>query len=146
MTVNCVNDDPTAANDSETVSEDDPATAIHVLANDDDPEGDAIMISAVTQPTTGQVLVTGGGTGLTYKPNANYCNTPPGTSKDTFTYTVNGNSANKTATVSMTVNCVDDPPTAVDDSFTVSGNSGANALAVVANDTTSTVARRRSTR
>jgi len=57
----------------------------------------------VTQPVNGTVVITGGGTGLTYAPNADYCNTPPGTTKDTFTYTVNGNSANKTATVSMTV-------------------------------------------
>src|SRR5262249_28867870 len=37
-----------------------------------------------------------------------YCNTPPGTTKDTFTYTlVPGGS---TATVSVTVNCVNDAP------------------------------------
>ena len=126
---------PIAVNDAGPSAEDDPATAIDVLANDTDPDGGAIMISSITQPTTRPVSWSrAAARGLTYKPNANYCNNPPGTNQDTFTYTVNGNSANKTATVSMAVNCVDDPPIAVDDSFTVSENSGANALAVVAND------------
>ena len=31
-----------------------------------------------TQPANGAVVITGGGTGLTYAPNANYCNWPPG--------------------------------------------------------------------
>ena len=35
-------------------------------------------------------MLTGGGTGLTYQPDPNYCNTPPGTSPDTFTYTLTG--------------------------------------------------------
>ena len=48
-------------------------------------------------------MITGGGTGLTYQPDANYCNDPPGTTPDTFTYTLNGGSA---ATVSVTVTCV----------------------------------------
>jgi VCBS repeat-containing protein len=133
VTVTCVNDAPTAADDTATVSEDASATPVAVLANDNDIEGDAITISAVTQPGNGAVAITGGGTGLTYKPNANYCNTPSDP-KDTFTYTVNGNSPSKTATVSMTVTCADDSPTAVDDSFTVSGTSGANPLAVLDND------------
>jgi VCBS repeat-containing protein len=139
VTVTCVDDPPTAANDSGTVTEDDDATAVDVLGNDNDIEGDAITISSFTQPANGTVVGTGGSanawTGLTYKPAPNYCNTPPGTSKDTFTYTVNGNSPNKTATVSMAVTCVDDPPAAVDDNFSVSGNSSANSLDVTANDT-----------
>jgi hypothetical protein len=61
-----------------------------------------MSIQAVTQAAHGTVAITGGGTGLTYKPATNYCNTPPGTSKDTFTYKLNGGS---TATVTMTVNC-----------------------------------------
>ena len=57
------------------------------------------------------VVITGGGTGLTYTPNANYCNSPPGTSLDTFTYTLTPGGA--TATVAMTVTCVDETPVAV---------------------------------
>jgi hypothetical protein len=71
--------------------------------NDTDPESDPKTIASVTQPANGSVVITGGGTGVTYAPNASYCNSSPGTTPDTFTYTLNGGS---TATVSMTVTCV----------------------------------------
>ena len=74
----------------------------------------------------------GAHTGLTYQPDANYCNSPPGTAPDTFTYTLNGGS---TATVSVTVTCGDDAPTAVNDSATVAEDSAAGAIDVLANDT-----------
>jgi hypothetical protein len=112
MTVTCVDDPPVAVNDAATVTEDDPATAINVLANDTDVDGGPKSIASVTQPAHGSVVITGGGTGLTYQPAANYCNTPipPGT-VDTFTYTLAQGGPTPTATVSMTVTCVNDPPT-----------------------------------
>ncbi len=70
------------------------------------------------------------GTGLTYRPDADYCN--DGSPKDTFDYTLNGGS---TATVSMTVTCEDDLPTAVADSATVTEDDAATAVIVLANDT-----------
>jgi VCBS repeat-containing protein len=131
VTVDC-SQPPVANDDSGSVTEDDPATAISVLSNDTDPDGGQKTIQSASDPAHGTAAVTGGGTGLTYKPDANYCNTPPGTSKDTFTYTLNGGDS---ATVSMTVTCVDDLPTAVADSPTVLGDSNANSLAVLTNDT-----------
>jgi hypothetical protein len=131
--VTCVDDGPVAVDDAATVAEDDPATAVPVLSNDTDVDGGAISIGAVTQPANGTVVITGGGTGLTYQPNANYCNNPPGTTLDTFTYTLAP--GGDTATVTMTVTCVDDNPTAVADAATVNEDSGANAIAVLANDT-----------
>src|SRR5439155_10693286 len=53
------------------------------------------------------VAITGGGSGLTYKPNANACNSQSGGSADTFTYTLNGGSV---GSVSVTVTCVNDAP------------------------------------
>jgi hypothetical protein len=124
---------PTAVNDSATVSEDATATSIPVTSNDTNPSGNPpITISSVTQSANGTVAITGGGTGLTYKPNANYCNNPPGTSRDTFTYTINGGS---TATVSMEVSCVDDPPVAVRNPLSVVEDDPATALNVLSNDT-----------
>ncbi|HSU84958.1 MAG TPA: IPTL-CTERM sorting domain-containing protein, partial [Thermoanaerobaculia bacterium] len=117
MTVTCVDDAPVAVNDSATVVEDSGATAVNVLANDTDVDAGPISIASVTQPANGAVVITGGGTGLTYQPNANYCNLPPGTTLDTFTYTLTPGGS--TATVSVTVTCVDDPPVAVNDSATV---------------------------
>ena len=81
---------------------------------------------------TATVVITGGGAGLTYEPDANYCNTQPGGTPDTFTYTLNGGS---TATVSVTVTCVDDPPVAVNDTATVLEDAAATAINVLANDT-----------
>src|SRR6185503_16907572 len=121
--------------DSATVAEEAPATAVAVLANDTDPDGGAKSITSVTQPANGAVVITGGGTGLTYQPNANYCNTPPGTTLDTFTYTLTPGGS--TATVTMTVTCQDDPPVAVNDSGTVTEDDPATAVNVLANDTDS---------
>ena len=109
----CVDDAPVAVDDAATVGEDSAASAIDVLANDTDVDGGPIVIASASDPANGTVVITGGGTGLTYQPDPNYCNDPPGTTPDTFTYTLNGGS---TATVSVTVTCVDDAPTAVDDS------------------------------
>ncbi len=133
VTVNCDDDAGTAVDDAATVAEDAPATTIDVLANDTDPDGGSV-ITAVQNPSTagGTVLVTNAGADLTYQPAANYCNTPPGTTLDTFTYTLNGGS---TATVTVTVTCIDDAPVAVDDAATVGEDSGANTIDVRANDT-----------
>ena len=133
VTVTCSDDPPVAVDDSATVAEDDAATAIDVLANDTDGgDGGPKTVQSVTQPANGAVAITGGGSGLTYAPNANYCNSPPGTSPDTFTYTLNGGAA---ATVSVTVTCSDDAPAAVNDSATVAEDSGASPVDVLANDT-----------
>ena len=131
ITVDC-SAPPVAVNDTKTVAEDSGATAIDVLANDTDPDGGDKTIDSVTQPAHGTVAITGGGTGLTYTPNPNYCNSDPPASTDNFTYTLNGGS---TATVAVTVTCVDDAPTAVNDTATVAEDSGASSIDVLANDT-----------
>ena len=131
MTVTCADDAPVAVDDTKTVSEDDATSAVNVLANDTDVDGGPISISSVTQPANGTVVITGGGTGLSYAPNANYCNSPP--PFDTFTYTLTPGGS--TATVSVTVTCGDDPPAAVNDAATVTEDSGATAVGVLANDT-----------
>ena len=99
VTVTCVDDPPTAVDDTASVVEQSGATAIDVLANDLDPDGGPpLSIILVTDPANGTVVVTGGGTGLTYAPDADFCGTTP----DTFTYTLDGGD---TATVSVTVAC-----------------------------------------
>jgi hypothetical protein len=132
MTVTCVDDPPVAVNDTATVSEDANATAVGVLANDTNTDGGPKQVASVTQPANGTVAITGGGSGLTYKPNANYCNSQVGGAIDTFTYKLNGGS---TGTVAMTVTCVNDLPVAVNDAATVGLNANAIAVGVLANDT-----------
>jgi hypothetical protein len=126
ITVTCVDDLPTAVNDSATLNEDASATAIDVLANDTDIDAGPKAVASKANGSHGTVAITGGGTGLTYAPDPNYCGS------DTFTYTLNGGSS---ATVNVTVSCVDDPPVAVNDSDTVIEDSGPNAIDVLANDT-----------
>ncbi|MEZ0578976.1 Ig-like domain-containing protein [Nocardioides sp. MH1] len=121
VTVTCVQDDPIASNDTQTVLEDAAATTIDVLANDSDAEGDAFSITSATDPANGAVAITNGGADLTYTPDPNYCNDPPGNTPDTFDYTLTPGGA--TATVEVTVTCVNDNPVADDESFaTAIGN------------------------
>jgi hypothetical protein len=121
ISVTSVDDPPVASNDAATVLEDATDTPVDILTNDNDVDNGTKTISSKTNPTNGTVAITGGGTGLTYKPNANYCNSPtgsPSATPDTFTYTLNG-SANpaQTATVSMTVTCVNDSPVVTGESL-----------------------------
>jgi uncharacterized repeat protein (TIGR01451 family) len=114
---------PTAAGDTATVTEDSGANTIDVLAND---TGSSKQVVAVTQPTNGIALITNDGANVSYTPDQDYCGS------DSFDYTLNGGS---TATVSITVTCVDDPPTAMDDSATVGEDSGQTPIDVLTNDT-----------
>ena len=87
VTVTCVDDNPTAVNDTKTVAEDSGATAIDVLANDTDPDGGPKTIASATQPAHGTVAVAPDNLTLTYTPNPDYCNSAPPASTDDFTYT-----------------------------------------------------------
>ncbi|KFE68687.1 Ig-like domain-containing protein [Hyalangium minutum] len=131
VTVTPVNDPPTANNDTLTVAEDSGATVVDVLANDTfAPDvGETLTVTAVTQPATGGTVDLTNGT-VTFTPAPDFNGTV------TFSYTVSdGNGGTATATVSVTVTAVNDPPTAVDDAFTVPRNSTNNVLNVLANDT-----------
>ena len=132
VTVTCVDDLPVAVNDTKSLNEDDGATTIDVLANDTDQDAGPKTINLKTNGTNGTVAITNSGADLTYTPAANYCNNPPGTTLDTFTYTLNGGSV---GTVTVTVNCVDDPPVAVNDTKTVLEDAAATTINVLANDT-----------
>jgi hypothetical protein len=129
VTVNSINDEPDAVGDAATVAEDSGANPINVRANDSDVDGDTLIVATVTQGTHGSVAITGGGTGVSYTPAANFFGT------DSFTYTVSdGNGGTDTATVNVTVTNVEDAPDAVNDATTIAEDSGANAIDVRAND------------
>jgi hypothetical protein len=102
---------PSSTNDSATTDED-MSVDIDVLGNDSDPDGDALSVSAIpTPPTHGSAVINGDDT-VTYTPDADYNGT------DSFTYTVSDGSLTDEATVSITINPVNDAPTATDDSAT----------------------------
>jgi hypothetical protein len=120
---------PVAGDDTATVAEDSEANAIDVLANDTDPDEDTQTITAVTQAANGSVAIMAGGTTLTYTPKANFFGT------DSFSYTVSdGNGQSDSATVSITVTNVNDPPTAVDDAFTIPEDAESPLLLYVVTD------------
>ena len=96
---------PTPANDSDTTVEDHAVTT-NVVANDTDPDGDALTVVAVTVSAQGVTPVSNGDGTITYDPPAGFRGT------DAFTYTVRdpiGNEA--TATVTVNVTSINDAPT-----------------------------------
>lgn len=104
FTVTPVNDLPIANNQSVSTNED-TALPITLVATDVD-AGTTLTYSIVTSPTNGTLSVVSGA-GVTYTPNLNY-NGP-----DSFTFKANDGSADSnTATVSITVNAINDAPVA----------------------------------
>jgi len=105
------NQAPNANDDTDTVAEDSNNNQINVLLNDNDPEGDDMNITDVTQPPHGAV---------TY--NADYVFYTPETDyngNDSFTYTIHdGEGGTDTATVNVTITPVNDAPVANDDYYT----------------------------
>ena len=105
--ISCVNDAANAVDDSRTVAEDSGGTAMTVLANDTDPESDPLSVTSASDPANGGTTFTAAD--VTYTPDLNFCGA------DSFTYTVTGGDS---ATVSVTVTCVNDAPDAVNDTRT----------------------------
>jgi hypothetical protein len=87
---------PTARNDSATVKKN-KSVRISVLANDSDPDGDALTITRATDPPHGSVTVDRG-LSLTYRPDQGFVGT------DTFTYEISdGKGGVAVAQVTITV-------------------------------------------
>jgi len=102
ITVTVANDRPIAYSDSETTQEDE-SVSITLAGSDDD--GDLLTYSVVTGPSHGSLK--GKAPRLIYSPNANF------NGSDSFTFKVRDKRADsETATVSITVNAVNDAPTA----------------------------------
>ncbi|AIF84113.1 Mg-chelatase subunit ChlD [Candidatus Nitrososphaera evergladensis SR1] len=88
---------PVAVDDSANTLEDTPVT-IGVLANDSDPNGDALTVISVSPPAQGTAVINGDGT-ITYTPDPSIFG-----ASDTFTYTIDdGHGLTDTATVTVNV-------------------------------------------
>ncbi len=101
-------------------------TTLNVLQND---AGSNIEITSVTNPGQGSVTIASDKKSISYTAPANFAGTT------TFSYTITGGAQTDTATVTLTVNAVNQAPNAVDDQASVDSNSGANVLNVLQNDT-----------
>ena len=127
ITINAVNDAPVAVDDAATTNEG-TAVEIVVLANDTDVDGQNLTLSEFTQPGNGQVEKTGDGA-LTYTPTANFHGA------DSFDYTVSdGSGETDTGTVYVTVDAVNYPPAANEDTATTAATVAVD-IDVLANDT-----------
>jgi VCBS repeat-containing protein len=108
ITVDAVNDAPVG--DASAFATDEDTTYTGALTGSD-VDGDALTFALDTQAAHGTVTVNSDGT-FSYVPSANFHGT------DTFTFIVNDGTADSTpATVSITVNSVNDAPTADPFSF-----------------------------
>ncbi|KKE80797.1 hypothetical protein N481_19260, partial [Pseudoalteromonas luteoviolacea S4047-1] len=135
LTVEAVNDAPVAIDDIAALEEEG-AFAVNVLGNDTDVDGnneiDPSTVSVVATPAKGQVSIDGLGR-IVYTANTNEVG------NDTFTYTVKDTSGleSNVATVTMTIDNVNDAPDAQDDAYseeTFDEATGTYRLAVLNND------------
>ena len=114
-----VNDPPLAEDDVAITNEDNLVTvaAPGVLNNDSDPDvGDTLTVTAVdTNGTVGSITAWDADGSFTYDPNGQFEYLPAGSSTtDSFTYAVSdGNGGTDTATVTITINGINDVPTGI---------------------------------
>ncbi len=124
ISVIAVNDAPVANAQSIAVNED---TNIAITLNGSDVENDPLSYSVASGPDHG--ILGGTAPNLTYTPVADY------QGADVFTFTVNdGWLDSEPATVTITVNPVNDPPVAVDDTA-ITDEDNSVVIDVAANDT-----------
>ena len=130
-----INNVPTAANDTATVTEDS-SVDVPVLTNDT-MGGDGLgSVTLTTPPINGTAVINDNGTPtdptddfLTYTPAPDFNGT------DVLTYTITDtDGSTSTATVTFTINPVDDVPTAANDTATVTEDSSVD-VPVLTNDT-----------
>ncbi len=106
---------PTGVDDADVTDEESSVTTVNVLFNDTDPGLDTLSVSSADATSTSGGTVTDNGDGtFEYDPNGQFEGLAAGQSTtDTFSYTVtDGDGGFDTATVTMTVNGVNDAPTA----------------------------------
>jgi len=132
ITVNPVNDPPAGVEQSYTTDEDTMLTvaAPGLLQGASDVDGDPLTVVLFSSPDRGTLELASDGS-FTYLPDPNYNGT------DTFSYRVSdGEALTDPITVTITINPVSDPPTAVDDRYstTVGATLTVPAPGVLAND------------
>lgn len=102
-----------------------------MLGNDSDPDADSLSATLVSGPAHGTLSLNADGS-FGYTPAANF------NGSDSFTYQASdGSLASTTATVTLTVNAVNDAPSALDDAYATDEDTALSVAApgVLGNDT-----------
>ena len=124
LTVTPVNDPPTGTNDGYSTDEDTTLTvpAPGLLANDHDVDGDTLVLQFPTSPLHAASFTISADGSFSYTPAANYHG------PDSFTYRVSDGHGGLSdpVTVSITVNSVNDAPTATGDGYTTDEDTALN--------------------
>lgn len=126
---------PTTADDADTVDEGGALIGASVLANDTDAEGDSLTASLATGPSNAASFT------LNADGTFSYIHDGSETTTDSFDYRANdGSSDSNSATVTITINPVNDAPVANSDGITVAEGGVATVLdsaatSVLVNDT-----------
>ncbi len=117
--VNLVNDEPVANDDAYSVNEDGMLTidaGAGILINDIDIDGDALTANLVSDVSNGTLTLNEDGS-FSYTPHADF------NGVDSFTYTAtDGTLTSNEATVTITVDPVNDAPVANDDAYSANEN------------------------
>ncbi len=124
ITIRAVNDAPVALDDRASTAEDE-AVSISVLSNDADVENDSLSLTAVSPAQNGRTSISG--QQMVYSPNLNFVGT------DSFTYRVSDGSLSDTASVTVTVQAVNDGPVARDDTVSTKEDEAVS-ISVLSND------------
>jgi len=140
ITVNAVNDAPTAMYDEVTTNED-TTVNVYVLGNDTDADGDPLTISIATggQPSSGNVQIDDNDTPanpsddfIIYAPNSDF------SGLDSFIYQIHDGTDYATALVVVVVNWINEAPVAVNDTYALDASDNDSLIVttgVLGNDT-----------
>ena len=123
-----INSPPVANDDTAITLEDQTITVQEVLDNDSDAESHALSITAVFNVIGGSASIINSGSAISVTPATN------SSAPVSFSYSIADTYlATAQANALISVNSVNDPPTAVDDSFTINEDSS-QTLEILAND------------
>lgn len=128
ITVVCVNNVPTGGNEILVIDEDANTTnSGYLLANNNDPDGNTLVILNITQTGGGTFFLTPTGS-VNYTPNPNWCGT------DTLVYAVSDGTITVYDTLFVIVTCINDLPTGGNETVVTVTDSTLLNIDVLAND------------